>query len=168
MGGELRSPHTYRPEIRSVSALMYSPRSWEWETPLAPSARICRMRSSSGETAQRALAGAQHADPRPEKVLTFPLKNVIPSSALQIEASLVASSAVLLPRSSQAPDCFSCTSLQHSAQSSAARTHLRQRSTAAAPGARQATGCPPQLPAGPRAPGGGWPGLSSASGWCCP
>lgn len=44
----LCSPNTHRPEIRSVSALMYGPRSWEWEMPLAPSARICRIRSSSG------------------------------------------------------------------------------------------------------------------------
>lgn len=55
----LCSPNTHRPEIRSVSALMYGPRSWEM--PLAPSARICRIRSSSGkEKAQTALAGAQH------------------------------------------------------------------------------------------------------------
>lgn len=54
----LCSPNTHRPEIRSVSALMYGPRSWEM--PLAPSARICRIRSSSGkERAQTALAGAQ-------------------------------------------------------------------------------------------------------------
>lgn len=45
----LCSLNTYRPEIRSVSALMYGPRSWEWEMPLAPSARICRIRSSSEE-----------------------------------------------------------------------------------------------------------------------
>lgn len=58
----LCSPDTHRPEIRSVSALMYGPRSWEM--PLAPSARICRIRSSSGkERARTALAGAQSSAP---------------------------------------------------------------------------------------------------------
>lgn len=37
--------------------------------PLAPSASICLIRSSSGETEERALRGEQHAVPHTEMVL---------------------------------------------------------------------------------------------------